>query len=379
MSHTESRRQRILHVITGLGFGGAEATLRAVVCGLDKARFEQHVVSLTDAGYYGSALRQHGIEVTCLGMTRGLPSWRAWCEFRRTLRRFAPDVLQTWLYHADFLGLVSTLVGERARLIWNLRCAEMEFAHYSPLTRWLVGCMARLSDRPWGVIVNSAAGRRHHSTLGYHPRRWAVIPNGFDTTRFHPDPVARLRVRAALRIPLNTPLIGMVARVDPMKDHATLLDALAELAMRGTAPHCVLIGADTETLAPAARVRGLGDIVHPLGARADVEAWLPGLDVHVLSSLGEGLPNVVGEAMACAVPCIVSDVGDAAVLVGATGRVVPPRDPPALAAAIADLCVAADRVELGVRARQRVAEQYAWAPTIRRYADIYAEASAATN
>lgn len=379
MMVADDRRVRVLHVITGLGVGGAEATLAAVAQGLARVRFEQRVVNLSGEGHYCAVLREHGIEVDSLGMTRGLPSWAAWRRFRLVLRAFRPQVLQTWLYHADFLGLVSTLAGERAPLLWNLRCAEMDFARYRPLTRVLVKLLARMSARPWAVVVNSEAGRQWHGALGYHPRRWEVIPNGFDTARFSPDPAARTRVRTALGIAPEAPLIGMVARVDPMKDHHTLFSALAGLGARDRTVHCVLIGAGTETLAPLARAHGLRDCVHLLGVRSDVEVWLPGLDLHVLSSRGEGFPNVVGEAMACAVPCVVSDVGDAATLIGDGGRVVPPQDSAALADAIEALLAGGELTSLGARARARIERHYSWGPVLQRYAQIYTEAAGMTD
>jgi len=186
-----------------------------------------------------------------------MPSWRGWCGLRRVLGSFAPQIVQTWLYHADFLGLLAQACGTRAALIWNLRCADMDLSRYRPLTARLVWVLARASGRPYCVIANSVAGQRHHQGLGYHPRRWAVIPNGFDVDKYHPDPAARARVCHALNLPPDTPLIGMIARVDPMKDHDTFLRAVARLRDLAPAAHCVLIGAGTESLAAHATALGV--------------------------------------------------------------------------------------------------------------------------
>jgi glycosyltransferase involved in cell wall biosynthesis len=346
---------RVLHVITGLAMGGAERMLAKLLAAMDRARFPSAVVSLTDMGALGPEIAASGVPVQALGMRRGVPDPRALLRLRQAVRRFQPDVLQSWLYHAD---LMASFAGA-PRLAWNLRCSDMDFSRYGWGTRQTVRLLARLSRRPDAVLSNSEAGRKLHQSLGYRPKRWEVVPNGFDLDRFRPDPAARQRLRSMLGLPDDALVIGLVARFDPQKDHATAFAALEQVPEA----HLVCIGRDVP--APGPRV-------HALGERQDIEALVPGFDIATLSSaFGEGFPNVLAEAMACAVPCVATDVGDAAMILGGTGIVVPRRDPAALAAGWQRM-MAADRVQLGVAARARVAAHWSIDAIARRYEAIYA-------
>ncbi len=300
---------KILHLITGLERGGAETMLAKLVRQMAPDRFESVVVSLGVEGSVGRELRQAGIAVHALDMRRSLPSLAAFLRLLRIIRRERPALLQTWLYHADLVGLLAAALTPGLPLLWNLRCSDMELANYSRRTAWVRGILARCSHRPTAVIVNSAAGQRVHAALGYRPRRWELIPNGFDTARFRPDAAARADWRRRLGIGEGETLIGMVARVDPMKDHATFLAAAARLAAARGDVRFALVGRGTEALRPEAPLAGR---LQALGEQSDVAAILPAFDLLVLSSaFGEGFPNVIGEAMASGVCCIASDVGDA--------------------------------------------------------------------
>ena len=378
LSHAGTeQRVKILHLITGLGFGGAETMLANVVCGLDPARFQNKVISLTDAGVYGPSLAAAGVEVVPLRMTRGIPSWRAWRQLRQCLHAEVPDVVQTWMYHADVLGLVATLDLKTTALVWNLRCTDMDFARYRRLTAWIVRLLARTSMRPYGVVVNSEAGRRHHISLGYLPRRWEVIPNGFDTTKFKPDSTAARRICSELGFPAETPLVGMVARVDPMKDHETFLRAATLLKDLDPKPAFVMIGAGTEALAPHIAAHGLTGTVRVLGARSDVARFMPAFSLLALSSISEGFPNVLGEAMAAGVCCVATDTGDVRSIVGDTGWVVPPRDPAALADGMREALGLSpqSRAVRGAAARQRIVDHYALETIIQKYDALYSAAA----
>jgi glycosyltransferase involved in cell wall biosynthesis len=370
---------KVVHLITGLARGGAETMLYRLLTRLDRQRFASVVVSLTDRGALGAAIAALGVPVYALGLRRGAPDPRAVGRLWRLLRRERPAVLQTWLYHADLLGLVAGRLAGVPAIVWNVRCSEIDLRHYSPLTALARRLLALLSGMPAAVVVNSLAGRRVHERLGYRPRRWRVIPNGFDLEQFRPDPAAPARLRQLLGVAPEAPLIGLVARYDPMKDHATFLQAARRLLDMRADARFVLVGAGVDwhnpRLAAPARALGLVPHLHLLGERDDVAALLPGLDLATLSSVSEAFPNVVGEAMACGVPCVVTDVGDAAYLVGDTGRVVPPRDPAALAAAWAELLArpAAARRALGRAARERVATLFSLEAVAKQYAALYAE------
>ncbi len=366
----------VVHIITGLGRGGAEANLAQLVTRLDAAHFRSVVISLTGEGALGPGIRAARVEVHALGMRRGVIDPRGLGRLVKLLRTIKPDVIQTWMYHADLLGLLASGLAGRPPVVWNVRCSNMDFTRYSRLTRLVVRSLARLSRFPVAVVVNSQAGLGLHESLGYRPRRWALVPNGFDIEKFRPDLAAPARLRATLNIDRDAAVVGHVARVDPMKDHAGFLEAAAQLASQRPMVHVVLVGAGTETLIPRARSLGLEGRVHALGERDDVAALMPGFDVLCLSSaFGEGFPNVLGEALACGVPCVTTDVGDAAAIVGDSGRIVPPSDPAALATALLDLIDAgpAARASLGRAGRQRIVDTCALPRIVESYERLYTE------
>jgi glycosyltransferase involved in cell wall biosynthesis len=379
---------KVVHVITELERGGTEVMLYRLLERMDPRRFLHVVVSLADEGTLGPTIVNLGVPVRALGMRRRISDVRAVWRLARLMRQERPEVLQTWLYHADLVGLIAgKLAGIRA-IVWNVRCSDVDMRQYSwssGLTRRL---LSALSAAPAAVIVNSERGREVHERIGYRPRRWVTIPNGVDLVRFRPDPDARVRLRKELGLPLSTRLIGMVARYDPMKDHATFLRAAAEFLRNGAAGgqadvHFVLVGRRVTWENP--RLRALADglglraHLHLLGERGDVECVLPGLDLASLSSLfGEGWPNVVGEAMACGVPCVVTDVGDAGAIVGETGRVVPPGHPEALARAWAELlaCPEEQRRALGAAARERIAACFSLEQVVNQYEALWEQLAA---
>lgn len=367
---------KVLHLITSLERGGAQTMLVKLVQHCDRARIAPVVASLLDDGANVADLRAAGVPVFGLGMGRGGISPAALLRLVRLVRAERPQILQTWLYHADLLGLAVSCVMPRLPLLWNLRCSEME--DYPLRNRAVRRVLAWASPWPAAVLVNSEAGRRYHAALGYRPRRWELVENGFDIEIFRPDAQRRAAWRQRLGVNDTQPLVGMVARVDPMKDHATFLAAAAALVAAGSPAAFLLVGAGTETLTDSPALAGR---LHALGERGDVADLLPALDVMALpSAYGEGFPNAVGEAMACGVPCVASDVGDAAAIIGDTGAIVPPRDPRALASAIASLLSRgpAGLAQLGLAARQRILAHYSLSAVVAHYQRIYEEAARAS-
>lgn len=356
---------KILHIITGLDRGGAETMLVRLVLRLEASHV---VVSLTDEGTLGAEVRRAGISVVALGMRRGRASLKSLIRLKQIIDREQPEILQTWLYHSDFLGLFLSCFYRKLPLVWNLQCSNMDLSQYSRtvrITRWV---LARTAGVPAAVIVNSEAGKRYHIHLGYKPRRWELIPNGCDTEHFKPDPDARISIRRELRIREDECVFGMVARVDPMKDHSNFLAAATQIASIRQDAKFLLIGRDTKKLAVPVE---LGGRVITLGERSDVSRLLHALDVFILSSaFGEGSPNVLVEAMACGIPCVATDVGDSAAIIGDTGAIVAPRTPEALSEAA--LAVLKRGARARTAARQRVLTRYAIGPIAERYRCLYA-------
>ena len=352
--------------------------LARLVEGMDRVRFPSTVVSLATPGPVADRIRAAGVEVTTLDMRRGRPAPSALVRLAGRLRTLRPDVLQTWLYHADLLGLAAGRLAGVPRILWNVRNSNMRMECYGFLSRRTLDACRLASRLPDGIVVNSRAGYEAHRRIGYRPRVWYLIPNGIDTALFRPDPAARARVRRALGVPPAAPLIGFAARVDPMKDHDTFLRAAALLVRQRPAARFLLVGEGT---LPGGRIddpvrrAGLGGGLLRLGARADMAALTAALDVATaVSRFGEGFPNVVAEALACGVPCVVADVGDGAEIVGGAGVVVPPEDPERLATAWADLIDRgpAARRDLGSAGRARIAGSYSLARAVRRYERLYA-------
>jgi glycosyltransferase involved in cell wall biosynthesis len=351
--------------------------LTRLVSRIDRNRFMSVVVSMTGPGAMGPVITGAGIRLETLGLRRGWADLRGVVRLVQILRAWRPQILQTWLYHADLLGLVARWLGYAPCLLWNVRCSESTGASAVRLA------LSRLSAVPDGVIVNSLAGQRFHEGLGYRPKRWEYIPNGFDTRELRPDDVGRGRLRAELGIPETAIAIGLAARYHPMKDHANFLAAAALLAQRRGDVVFLLVGSgitpSNRELANAIEAHGLTPRVRLLGERQDMTAVYPAFDIATLSSaFGEGFPNVLGEAMSCGVPCVTTDSGDSAEILGPAGLVVSRRDPAALAAAwqqIAGLGPEGRR-SLGLKARERIVRDYDLATIIGRYEALYAEFAA---
>ncbi|MBI5844417.1 MAG: glycosyltransferase [Deltaproteobacteria bacterium] len=373
---------RVLNLITSLDVGGAEMMLLKVVSGLDRSRFDTRVVSLLPAGEVGRMMEDAGIPVESLELQRGRAAISGLGRFLRICREFRPHVMMTWLYHADLLGALSRPFFPKTALAWNLRCANMDFSRYAPLTGRVVKANALFSFIPSVVVANSSAGLLMHRQLGYRPRRTEIIENGFDTSLFRPDVEARKLARAAWGISDDAPVVGLFARFDPMKGHGDFFRAAGILSRKMPAVHFVLCGQGVTPENPevSARIRenGLDRACVLLGPRSDMPGLYPGLDLLCSPSLGEGFPNVVGEAMSSGVPCVVTDVGDCREVVGDTGFTVPPGSPEEMADSLSRLLEMPEesRLLLGQAARKRIETRYSIASVVDRYEKLYASLAA---
>jgi glycosyltransferase involved in cell wall biosynthesis len=362
------RPGKILYVTAGLRGGGAEAMLTRLATATPGVADEIIVVSLLPAEAHIDRLRAAGVTVAEFNFERATGVARGLVELARLIAARRPDIVQGWMYHGDLAALVALVMSgrrKRTRLVWSIRCTALDLRHYGGFgLRLVVKACTLLSGWPDLVTANSVAGLKSHLALGYRPRRAEVVANGIDVDAFRPDPAARRAVRLDLGIPENAIVLAHVARVDAMKDHAAFLAAMAQLPEVSA----LLVGAGTEDL-PAAH-----NVIR-LGRRQDVARLFAAADFVVSSSrFGEGFSNVLGEGMACGLPAIATDVGDAKLIVGDTGVVVPPEDPVALAAGIRTLAgeSAAARAERGARARARIVENFALAGAVERHVQLYA-------
>jgi glycosyltransferase involved in cell wall biosynthesis len=328
---------KILHVITGLNNGGAEGVLYRLCKHEDRS---QHIIiSMMGEGKYGPLLKYMGIEVHCLNMPQGRLSISGLWRLFKLIYNNKPDVVQTWMYHADLIGgLVARLAGVKY-VFWNVRSSVLNTGTSKRSTIWVAKVCAVISGWvPRKIIYCAHKSKAAHEAMGYKKSKAEIISNGFDFTQLYIDSLARATFRSELGLNNDVSLIGMVGRYHPQKDHANLIKALYLVKKENYNFKLVLIGKDlntkNQTLLNHIRDNRLTENVILLGQRTDIPTVMNGLDLHILSSFGEAFPNVVAEAMACGTPCVVTDVGDAALIVGESGWIVPPNEPQSLANSI---------------------------------------------
>jgi glycosyltransferase involved in cell wall biosynthesis len=372
---------RIAHVIAGLDTDGAETVLHSVTSRMDREPFENEVISLTSMGPMAERLNASGMRVRALGMRRGSPNPYHLLRLSRWLRESQTNLVQTWMYHADLVGgLAARLAGKP--VIWGIHHTNLDRAQNKRLTIWTAKVCARLSHAtPQRIVCCSEASRRAHVEFGYAEQKMLVIPNGFDLQKFRPDTAARSALRRQLGITEETPLIGMGGRFHVQKGHKNFIEAAARLHAQAPEVRFVLCGKDVDennaTLASWIAQGGadLHSVCRLLGTRQDMARFFSALDIATSPSLSEAFPMAVGEAMACGTPCVVTDVGDSALIVGDTGRVVPANDPQALAEAWQALLRIgpAARGQLGQAARNRIERRFDIGATVERYQELYRE------
>jgi len=370
---------KVLHVITSLDTGGANVMLYRLVSRTDREAFETEVVSLIDIGPIGQKIQALGVPVRAVGMRRGVPNPLAVLRLAHWLREDPPDVIQTWTHHADLVGGLAAKLAGSIPVAWGIHHSTFDPRGTKRMSVWTAMTCARLSRwLPARIVCCSEASQQTHRQLGYAADKMLVIPNGFDLATFRPDQGARQSVRRELGIPAEAPLIGLVARFDPYKDHRNFVQAAVRLHARVPESHFLLCGDgvtwENPELAGWIEAAGIRDRCHLLGRREDAPRLTAALDIASTASSGEAFPLVIGEAMASGVPCVVTDVGDSAIIVGETGVVVPPRDPQALADGWTKLLVdmsSEERRQLGLAARQRIAERYDLGKIVEQYERLY--------
>lgn len=372
----------ILHIITDLTTGGAELMLERLVEHHSRdGRYRHKVISLRTLGQVGPRLQSAGIEVEAMGMTGVAGLATGFIRLVRRIRQLRPDVVQTWMYHSDLIGGLAAQVAGHRRILWGVRIMDVTPAMgVSRSMLWARKICARLSRIvPERILYVAESARRVHEALGYDRARGVVIPNGYLLPA--PDAAAesRRRMRAELGLAEETILIGSAGRFSPQKGYAGFVAAAAETARAFPETRFVIFGREVtwenEELAGWIREAGLEKRFHLLGERRNVHDWLSALDIFALFSIGEGFPNIVAEAMSVGVPCIVTDVGDAALLVDDTGIVIRSGDLNGLTSGLERLIGAGgdERRRLGDTGRRRVETAYSLSAVAERYASLYEE------
>jgi glycosyltransferase involved in cell wall biosynthesis len=328
----------VLHIITGLNDGGAEAVLYRL-CKFDSG-YHHIVVSLMDEGKYGPLLKALGVDVYCLNMPAGRIRFSGLVKLFKFLRQHKPDVVQTWMYHADLIGgVIGRLAGVK-NIVWGVHHTTLVKGGSKRSTIIIAKLNAFLSKFvPKKIIYCAQKSREIQESIGFSVAKSVVVPNGYNVDDYVPSTELGSAIRKEWAVDEQTFLIGHVGRYDPQKDQPNLLQALRILKDKGLQFKAVLVGTnlDSNNAQLAGMVESLDLIneVSLVGRRNDIPAVMNAFDVFVLSSaFGEAFPNVLNEAMACETPCITTDVGDAGVIVDHTGWVVAPRSPSDLADAI---------------------------------------------
>ncbi|NEX92347.1 glycosyltransferase [Caulobacter sp. 17J65-9] len=367
---------RVVHLIPSLERAGAENALTRVVTHSDPAQVRHTVVSLTGRGPLAEPIEAAGVEVIALGARSPASTLLRLPRLLSVIRAARPEVVQGWMVHANLLAwLARALAAPSARLAWNLRGSAGQLEYERPLTRLLTRAAATVSKSVDLLIANSAAGFAQHAALGYRPKIGEVLPNGFDLDTFRPDAGTRNRIRDELGLPTDAIAFGLIGRFHPVKGHTVFAEAAGTVAP--TAPNAtfVLVGAGTQDSQELEALLAEHQVTHRflrLGVRADVADIMRALDVVCVPSFYEGFPNVVGEAMACAIPCIATEVSDVRTILGDGGLVIPIGDAEALADAMTTLAAdTAGREAMGRAGRQRAEETYCIRTITSRYTNLY--------
>ena len=369
---------KILHVIIGLGSGGAEHMLRRLVeSQRDSSGFRHTIVSLTTLGNVGATLSARGVSVHTLGLNGVLNAPGTLLRLIRLIRRLQPDVVQTWMYHADLIGGLAARAAGQRKIIWGIRSTDMlRGTAYKTYAIRLI--CARLSRLVPAVIVCAAeASRLSHTAIGYDPSKMVVIANGFELRDGLPNPEQRRIFRETHGLRDDDVVVGCVGRYNLYKDHENFVRAAGLLANRYESVRFLMVGRGVELgnakLRELIAATGLADRFRLLGFREDVWNCLNAMDVFCLSSRSEGFPNVVGEAMSIGIPCVATDVGDVRTLLADTGIVVPKENSSALCQGLADVVSMPPglREAMGRRGRRRVLDEFSLARACEKFAAIY--------
>ena len=371
----------VLHIVSGLEKGGAEVMLlrllqRAVQ---DDQAFRHHVLSLTgDSVGIADDLRNLGVPLSALHLSKRRPQPASIRRFQRILRSAQPRVIQGWMYHGNVAATVAARFASNSpAVVWNVRHSLHELQQ----ERWKVRLSIWL-NRYWsrhahGIIYNSHRAALQHQAYGFDHRSTHVIPNGFDVSNALAS--AHVTRRTMPNVPENAFVFGFVGRYHHVKGPDLFLQALAQAKKQLDRPvHAILAGRgytkSNGELVQLLESLGLTKCCHLLGEVSDVPQIMANMDVVVSASRGEGFPNIVGEAMLAVRPCIVTDVGDSAQLLGDAGMVIPPSNVPELAQAMCEFATMSpdERSRLGRLGRERIEKHYSLESVYRQYHAFYA-------
>jgi len=371
---------KIVHIIATLNVGGTEMMLYKLLPRMRKDRFENIVIALKEKGKLSEDFESQNIMVYNVGGMGGISRILALIRSLKILREINPDIIQGWLVHGNLVAqIASFFLPYRLSTLWNIRYTALPRGETKRSLLFIIKLLSILSFLPQKIVFNSKAGADDHCRMGYRSDKSCIIPNGFDTKLFSPSWKNRSCVRSELNISEEDVLIGLIGRFDPLKDHSCFLKAGAMLLSRKRGIFFLLAGREVDWqnrhLKQFIEKLGMSEKVFLLGERRDVHRIAAAFDIAACSSVAEGFPNVIGEAMSCGIPCVVTDVGDTAWLVGDSGMVVPPRNHVALCEAWLKLIEMGSekRRVLGEKARKRIEDHFSIQMIVKKYEQLYEE------
>lgn len=372
----------VVHIITSLAADGTGSMLYQLLTHTNRRQFFPVVISLETETPLARKIRSHGIPVHCLNMVNSLSSGWHILRLVRLLRELTPDIIQGWMYHGNLAASIANLaLSNHYPVLWNIRQSLYGLEHENIPKQWAIRLSAKRSSKPERILYNSYLSAEQHTNFGFDESKTHIIANGIDTGNFVPNPFAGHTIRESLSIPPDDFVIGMVAHYHPMKNYTLFLEAANFLGKHQQRVHFVLAGqqvdrSNREFNTFLARHPHLQGRLHLLGQREDIPAILNALDVFTLtSSHGEGFPNTIGEAMACGIPCIATDIGDTPRIIGNTGQTLTAATPSQLAFAWLEWIRAGKtwRQEQGQRAAQRIRRHYDIRDITTQYQELYKE------
>ncbi|MBN3924813.1 glycosyltransferase [Nostoc sp. NMS4] len=376
----DRHKSTILFITTGLEAAGAEIMLYNLLSKINRQQFSPIVVSLMNWDIIGDYLKSLEIPVYTMSMKQGFPTPFVIGRLISIVRKIKPDLIQGWMYHGNFAAQFAScfLDYNKIPVLWSIHSSIHEIKSYKFITKNIIKFGAYISQLPKKILFVSQASKLQHEALGYSSNNSYIIPNGFDTSLFIPSDEARSSFRLEMGLSDKSFLIGLIGRYHPMKDHENFLRAASLLLKKYPDIIFVLAGRgvaeENQILKQLIKELEIVNHIYLLGERNDMPRLMASLDIVTsASAYGEAFPMVIGEAMSCAVPCVVTDVGDSAWLVGDTGKVVPPKNPQLLANAFKELIDLEykDRKILGKAARERVINLFSLDSVVHQYESLY--------
>lgn len=369
---------KILHIITSLTVGGAERFLHKLLAGGLASVHDNQIICLGSSAVFGVEIEKLGVPVTYLNMQNGRPSLAAFRQLNKCIKNFSPDIIQGWMHHGNLMASIGAIFAtNKPKIIWNVRQTVYDLKSERLNTRWVIRLNSFISNQPKTIIYNSKLSRAQHEDLGFKKTFGVFLPNGFDVDHWTDNSDNAAATRKILKINKDVKIISFAARYHVNKDIPTFLTSLQKILSLNNDVHCVILGRDTgpenHMLKPYYDQLPL-ERIHFLGQRNDMEKLLPAFTIHCLSSKkGEAFPNILGEAMACGVPCVSTNVGDSSYVLGDSGIVVPPEDPEKLALAVLDILNEAPSQYLERRqlARNRIFNKFSISKVTKSYIELY--------